>query len=239
MSLDSSAPPPTPLVGPEPPRHVGDPPPRRMGGTHRGAPPPGGGGSFPRAGGLGGLSHPRGRRRGKVHGSGGVVVAAEPPPPPGRGGGHGHGLPPPGRCPASMQGRAGWSRARPAGPGGGSRLYTPGGDFSVMPLSTSSIRSSSITTAGTGGEGGAWARGRAQPLPPHTYSPPGKAPDVPPRMVGQRGAGGCSGDGERVTPQLSIPPPPSSQPAASGCVVWEGGAGKTRKDPPPLLCGRS
>lgn len=40
-------------------------------------------------------------------------------------------------------------------------VYTPDGDFSVMPLSTSSIRSSSITTAGTRGGGGGrgWAWG--------------------------------------------------------------------------------
>lgn len=150
-------------------------------------PLPRGGGSSPPGGGLGGLSRPRGRRRGKVHGSGGVVVAAGPPP--GRGRGQRAWPPPPRRRSSQHAGR----RAGAGSAGGSWRrvpAYTPGGDFSVMPLSTSSIRSSSITTAGTGG--GRVGEGTRQLLLLYPGPRPVRAPGVPPG-AGQRGKGGSGG----------------------------------------------
>lgn len=63
-------------------------------------------------------------------------------------------------------------------------VYTPDGDFSVMPLSTSSIRSSSITTAGTRGGGrdvgghGDTSGGGSIPFSSPTPPPPPCSPTV-------------------------------------------------------------
>lgn len=185
MSLDSSAPPRSwGRVTPE----FGDPPPRRMGGTRRGAggwTPSPGRGFFAQGGGLGGLSRPRGRRRGKVHGSGGGGGGCRAPSRAGAGG-SGHGLPLLVGGPASMRG-GGLERGSAGGSWRRVPAYTPGGDFSVMPLSTSSIRSSSITTAGTGG--GRVSEGTPQLLPLYPGRHPSQAPVVPPG-AGQRGKGG-------------------------------------------------
>lgn len=86
-------------------------------------------------------------------------------------------------------------------------VYTPDGDFSVMPLSTSSIRSSSITTAGTRGGG---------------------------RDVGGHGdtSGGGSIPFSSPTPPLlpAAPPLPRSEGSGMGPLpyrMWDGGV------PPP------
>lgn len=120
-----------------------------------------------------------------MHGSGGGGGGCRAPPRAGEGG-SGHGLPLLVGGPASMRG-GGLERGSAGGSWRRVPAYTPGGDFSVMPLSTSSIRSSSITTAGTGG--GRVGEGTRQPLPLYPGSHPVRAPGVPPRCwaEGQRG----------------------------------------------------
>lgn len=196
----------------------GDPPPRRIGGTRRGAggwAPSPGRGVFAQGGGLGGSSRPRGRRRGKVHGSGGGGGGCRAPPR--AGGGSGHGLPLLVGAPASMRG-GGLERGSAGGSWRRLPAYTPGGDFSVMPLSTSSIRSSSITTAGTAGVRGRGDATASAPLP--RLSPPSGSRCAPGSGAeGVRvGTVGMKGGGSRPCPAwVGAASPP--QPA--GCL-WMG-----------------
>ena len=109
-------------------------------------------------------------------------------------------------------------------------VYTPDGDFSVMPLSTSSIRSSSITTAGTrGGGGGPWVgmgtRAGVAPYPSPPPPPPSSLQPhrclVPRARVWDPYPIGCG--------MVGCPPPA----ARCGWLDGEMGVGRT----PPPRCG--
>lgn len=151
-----------------------------------------------------------------MHGSGGGGGGCRAPSRAGAGG-SGHGLPLLVGGPASMRG-GGLERGSAGGSWRRVPAYTPGGDFSVMPLSTSSIRSSSITTAGTGG--GRVGEGTRQLLPLYPGRHPSQAPGVPPGagQWGKVGSGGYSRDEEwGITPlpglgRGSMPPGASRLP---------------------------
>lgn len=240
MSLDSSAPPPAHGAGS--PRNSGT---LRQGGlggraAERGAGPlPLGGGSSPRVGGSAACPGPGGGGGVKCMARGGGWWWLQGPPP-GRGGQRAW-PPPPGRRSSQHAGRR-------AGAGLGRRswrrvpAYTPGGDFSVMPLSTSSIRSSSITTAGTGG-----ARGRGDATVSAPLSTPALTPfrlQVCPRVPGSRAKGvqvgtiGVKGGGSPPCLAWVGAASPLQPAAASGWVIREGGGRNRPGRTPPPLCGR-
>lgn len=109
-------------------------------------------------------------------------------------------------------------------------VYTPDGDFSVMPLSTSSIRSSSITTAGTRGGGGDvgghgdTSGGGSIPFSSPTPPPPPCSPTV----ASFRGLG----YGTPTLQDVGWWGAPPRQPGVGGWMGkwgWEG--------PPPPRCG--
>lgn len=198
MSLDSSAPP--LACGAGSTLGFGVPPPRTMGGT---PPCPGKGEGLCPGWGVRRVSSPRGRRRGKVHGSGGGGGGRRAPP--GRGGG-GTGRASPSLSRSSQHAGPGQGtacRVLAAGPGlhPRRRLLRHALEHLVYPVI---LDHHCRDRRGVRGRGAARSASAPHPGSRPTHHP-GRAPDVAPTDAGEQGEGaqvGAMGTGGGGPPPL-------------------------------------